>query len=93
MSPIQKSFVTHDGQIGNYWVVDGVYMSSDMSSARAFVRLYPTEEAFLSGGNAIYQGEVILSQNENPVSMNALVNLVEQKLVTIPGNFLSGTII
>lgn len=93
MSPIQKSFVTPDGQVGEFWVVDGVYMTNDMSSARAFVRLYPNQNDFLSGVNAIYQGEVILTNNDNPLVMNKLINLVEQKLVTLPGNFLSGTII
>lgn len=93
MAPIQKDFTLADGRVGNYYVIDGVYLPTDSSSTRAFFRLYTNQASFVSGDAPIHRGEVILTNEQNPIGMGKLIDLVQQKLITIPGNFLSGTIV
>jgi hypothetical protein len=90
---IQKSKTLLDGRTGNYWVTDVVTVSPDYSSSRAMLDLYVSEAAYVSGSAPIYSTEVILQSSDNPVVRAKLVELLEDKIVTLPGDFLSGTVL
>jgi hypothetical protein len=89
---IQKTKVLANGVSGNFWVVRGVYMSADYSGVRAFADLYVSAGDSVSGV-PIYKEDIILDGIDNPIHLNNLVGLVEQKLISMPGDFVSGIVI
>ena len=90
---IEKSKTLVDGRTGNYWVTDFVTISPDYSASRAMLDLYVNQADYVSGSAPIYSTEVILQASDNPVSRSKLIELLEDKIVTLPGDFLSGTVL
>lgn len=88
---ITKTKTLTDGRTGNHWIVKGVYLSPDASHAKAFVDLYENAGAAVTG-TPIYSQEVLLAASDNPLHTGKMVDLVEAKLVTLPGDFVSGVV-
>lgn len=81
------------GASGNYWVVKNAYLASDASSVEVHMSLYSSAGAFVSGDSPVWATELELSGKDNPLNKAAIVSLVQSKLITLPGDFLSGTIV
>lgn len=90
---IQKSKTLADGRTGNYWVTDVLNVSPDYSASRVIMDLYESEAAYVSGATPIYSKDVILAATDNPVNKTQLVDLVETKLIALPGDFVSGVVL
>jgi hypothetical protein len=88
---IQKEKVLANGVSGNYWVLHNVFVSPDYSDCRANAELYVSQAAFASGDTAVYEEDIILGNGMNPFSPQSLAKLMELELITLPGDFVSGT--
>lgn len=88
---ITKTKVLSNGLTGNHWVVKGVYLSPDASHLRAYMDLYTNAAASVTG-TPIHSQEVLLASSDNPLHTGKIADLVEQKLVSLPGDFVSGVI-
>lgn len=86
---IQKLKVLPNGVSGDFWVVRGVYISADYSGVRAFADLYTDFGASVSGV-PLHKQDIILDGTNNPIHLSNLVNLVEQQLISMPGDFING---
>jgi len=87
---ILKSKTLADGRTGNFWKIRGVYLSPDNSSVRAFADLY-VDAATATSGVPIHSADILLSGENNPMNPSILVDLVEQELISMDGDFVSGT--
>lgn len=89
---IQKEKIVN-GVTGDFWVTHSVELSPDKGMTRAIMHLYADQAAYVSGGIALHAQEVILIGGDNPCKMLDLAGLVEAKLITMPGDFVSGVAI
>lgn len=88
---IQKNKVLASGASGNYWVIRGIYISPDTSATRAFADLYVDAATALSdAGNPIHTVDIVLDGINNPFNPVSMAQIVQAKLITLPGDFLSG---
>lgn len=90
---IQKLKTLADGRTGDFWITDVLNVSPDYSHSRVIMDLYESEAAYVSGAVPIYSQDVTLAAGENPVGKSQLVSLVEQRLVSLPGTFVSGVLL
>lgn len=89
---IQKTKVLSSGVSGNYWRIRGIYISPDGGGVRAFADLF-TDMATSTSGAPLASQDVLLFNEDNPLSYDVLADAVEAKLITMAGDFLSGTIV
>ena len=68
---------------GNFWVTKGIYISPDRSFSRAAMVLYPTQAAYVSGTEALYEEDFLLTGQANSISIEKLANfIVEPGMIT-----------
>lgn len=89
---IQKTKVVN-GVSANFWITRGVFLSPDLSHARAELALYETAGAYASGAAALDTLEVDLVGGDNPVNSHALAKIVEDRLVTLAGDLSGGSVV
>lgn len=88
---IQKSITAKNGLVGNYTRIELIDVFPNQAGVRAFTKLYASSGAYLTGARPIGDDSIVLTGSDNPLTLNALVNLIEQKLIQLPGNLLSGS--
>lgn len=90
---IQKSVTLANGVTGNFWKTEQISLAPNLGAVHASLRLYETAAAYVSGGMALHAVDVDLAGTDNPCMMQDIAALIEAKLVTVAGNFLSGTVV
>jgi hypothetical protein len=90
---ITKLKTLANGVSGDHWVIPGVIVSADGQSARLTAQLFKDKASWVSGVAPIHQQDVILQGSDNPLTSVVLIELCENKLVSLAGDFLGGTVV
>jgi len=78
------------GVSGNFWVTTRVYISPDYSHARMTMGLYTSQAAYVSGADALYENDYLLS-NPGPFTQINLAAIGEAALITNVSQFSGGS--